>query len=229
MKSCFLTVFYNTPDSEKKRIESQVKKRGIDCFDAVDHTISKSGYAEGINTLLKKHEGDFDIYFIGNPDIDISGLKNIYAPAEQFDIFGFTMVQDENVYYGGELDPKRLSGGLQLSKPDRRFISVDFVSGSFMGIKKEVIEKIGYLDEGFGMYYEDVEYSQRALQAGLSVGIDSSQSYIHFEESKKNPRKDALLAKSRWRFFWKYARPHQKIYEILRLPKTLLEDGRHLL
>jgi GT2 family glycosyltransferase len=36
-------------------------------------------------------------------------------------------------------------------------------------IKKEVFQKIGYLDEGYFMYYEDVDFCRRAMNYGFKV------------------------------------------------------------
>lgn len=55
------------------------------------------------------------------------------------------------------------------------------VEGSCMYIKREVIEKIGYFDENFGMgYREEVDYCFRAREAGYTVVSCPSAEYIHF-------------------------------------------------
>lgn len=50
------------------------------------------------------------------------------------------------------------------------------------------------------MYYEDVDYSQRAINAGLRVGVVSSVIYEHLEMSKANVDKDGQLMASWIRF-----------------------------
>jgi GT2 family glycosyltransferase len=212
-------------------LQKQVSDLGFDGFDSVDHTESKKGYAEGINLLLKKHINDFDIFFVANPDIDISSLqKGTFMDAvSKLDIWGYAMRQDGKIYYGGRIDPMRMSGGLLVGKSGERFTGVDFVSGSLMAIRKNVIEKIGYFDETFGMYYEDVEYCYRAKKNGFSVGIDTENIYSHFEDSKTNPVKSRFLAKNRMKFLWQHGNLKQKLYEVIRLPKTLLEEKGNLL
>lgn len=44
-----------------------------------------------------------------------------------------------------------------------------FATGCCMLIKKEVIEKIGFLDEKYFLYFEDVDYSHRAKKGGFQV------------------------------------------------------------
>ena len=46
---------------------------------------------------------------------------------------------------------------------------VDIVSGSFMLIKKEVFNEIGFFDEKFFMYLEDVDFCIRAMHANLKT------------------------------------------------------------
>ena len=141
--------------------------------------------------------------------------------AQEFDIWGFGMKQNGNVYYGGGIDAWRLSGGLLESKPAVRYMPVDFVSGSVMGFSREVVQTIGLWDESYFMYYEDVDYCERARRKGFEVGIDSSIIYDHFEISQINERKVQWIAGSRWKFFLNYSNLIQKIREFFRLPKTI--------
>lgn len=44
-----------------------------------------------------------------------------------------------------------------------------FATGCALFLSKEVVEKTGFLDERFFLYYEDVEYSMRAGQKGIGI------------------------------------------------------------
>jgi len=44
-----------------------------------------------------------------------------------------------------------------------------FATGCCMLIRKEVVEKIGLLDEKYFLYFEDVDYSLRAKKAGFKI------------------------------------------------------------
>lgn len=66
---------------------------------------------------------------------------------------------------------------------------VGWVSGSVMIIKKEVVEKIGGLDEGIFMYCEDTDYCIRARKAGFKVGWTDKAEIIHLGGgSSKDPK-----------------------------------------
>lgn len=56
---------------------------------------------------------------------------------------------------------------------------VGWVSGSVMGVKKEVLEKVGLLDEKIFMYGEDVELCLRATKAGYKVGWTDTAQIVH--------------------------------------------------
>ena len=65
---------------------------------------------------------------------------------------------------------------------------VDILSGAFMMIKKEVLEKVGLLDEAFFMYGEDIDLSYRIKKAGYENYYFSQTNIIHYkgESTKKS-------------------------------------------
>lgn len=65
---------------------------------------------------------------------------------------------------------------------------VDVLSGAFMMIRKEVLDKIGFLDETFFMYGEDIDLSYRITQAGFKNYYFHETRIIHYkgESTKKS-------------------------------------------
>lgn len=60
----------------------------------------------------------------------------------------------------------RLSGRIaHFGVPDQP-VQVDWVSGAFLLCRRQVIEQIGLMDEGYFLYYEETDYLRRAQQAG---------------------------------------------------------------
>lgn len=51
-------------------------------------------------------------------------------------------------------------------------LMVDHVAGAAMLIKREVIEKIGLLDEHYFLYYEDLDFCLRVKAAGYTIHIN---------------------------------------------------------
>jgi len=68
---------------------------------------------------------------------------------------------------------------------------VDVLCGAFMFIRSDILPKVGYLDEDFFMYGEDIDYSYRIKSAGYKVYYYPETTIIHFkgESTKKSSLK----------------------------------------
>jgi len=227
MKTGFIFVLYKTQKSEVERLKKEIKGLRVNDYKIyfIDNTDDNVGYAGGVNKGIKQAlKDDCELLIVANPDISFSHSRSAswLDDVRYFDIWGLAVKQDGKTYYGGTIDMWRMSGGLISKKPQKRFVPADFVSGSLMFIKKKVIDKIGFFDESYFLYYEEVDYCYRAKKACFKVGIDSKITYEHFEISKDSPTKNYFLFKNRLKFLFKYGSLRQKLYEIVRLPKTLI-------
>ncbi len=73
-----------------------------------------------------------------------------------------------------------LSRRYLLSDWDRCSVrEVDWVSGSFLMIRRSVFEKVGFFDERFFLYCEDVDYCRRAKEMGFRVYYVPDSHIIH--------------------------------------------------
>jgi len=66
--------------------------------------------------------------------------------------------------------------------------AVDVLSGAYMLLRKETLDKIGLLDETFFMYGEDIDLSYRVTQGGYRNYYFAGSSIIHYkgESTKKS-------------------------------------------
>ncbi len=64
---------------------------------------------------------------------------------------------------------------------------VDWVPGAFSIIRRDVLEQVGYFDESFFLYYEEVDLCRRIVRAGFRVRYLPDVSIIHVggESAKK--------------------------------------------
>ncbi len=86
-------------------------------------------------------------------------------------------------------------------------------------ITRKLIETIGVWDETFGMgYYEDRDYSQRAIQAGFKIAYAKGAYVYHEEHSsfKKRPEWYELQERNRSIYEARYGRPKRYLYLISR-------------
>jgi len=60
---------------------------------------------------------------------------------------------------------------------------VDWVQGSCILIRRELVEKIGYLDEDYFLFSEEVDYCYRARQAGFMTYYVPEARILHYESA----------------------------------------------
>lgn len=92
---------------------------------------------------------------------------------------------------------------------DRSF--PEWTSFACVMIRSEVFEKTGLLDDGFFMYFEDVEFSFRARQAGWSIQHEPGARVVHLRGGSSPVKSRTQLRKrlpryyyeSRTRYFYK--------------------------
>lgn len=230
MKVAFIVISCDEPEFYVNLLRKQVKALKLPnlTFYHIKNKKEKEGYAQGVNKGLRKALKDKkELFIISNPDISLRSMKkeDFLDPAKHFDIWGFPVRQNNTIYYGGGVDTWRMSAGLIKEKPKQTFFESPFVSGSLICVKKKVIDTIGSWDESYFLYYEDVDYCQRAKKADFKIGIYTKTLYDHFELSQStNPKKEYYLARSRLMFLLRYGSLKQKLYELIRLPKTLIEE-----
>jgi N-acetylglucosaminyl-diphospho-decaprenol L-rhamnosyltransferase len=82
----------------------------------------------------------------------------------------------------------------------------EWVSGACMLVKREALERVGGLDEGFFLYCEDLDLCRRIRDAGFEIAFEPTAIAVH-EGGASAPRASLLpiLAASRTR----YAHKHQ--------------------
>lgn len=72
---------------------------------------------------------------------------------------------------------------------------VDVVQGSFMMVRREVLEDAGPLDEGFFMYSEETDWCYRARQKGWKTYFNPEAQIIHLggQSSRRQPAKMTII------------------------------------
>ena len=105
---------------------------------------------------------------------------------------------------------------------------IDFATGACVFLRREVIETIGYLNERYFLYLEDVDYSIRARQAGWKI-LFVPDSHIWHKVSQSSgiggASNDYYITRNRLLFGLTYAPIRSKI-ALLRESIKLLLAGR---
>jgi GT2 family glycosyltransferase len=85
----------------------------------------------------------------------------------------------------------------------------DWISGASLMVRRTVLEQIGPMDEGFFLYFEEVDYCCRARKAGWSVWFVPESRVVHLEGAATGirtarKRRPKYWYDSRRRFFVKH-------------------------
>jgi GT2 family glycosyltransferase len=114
----------------------------------------------------------------------------------------------EGIRGAHRLHGSRLNGRYPASAwHGRAPFAVDFVLGAALCIRREVIERIGGLDDGYFMYCEEMDWCLRCRQAGWGVyALPIAVVVHHAGQSSRQVRWDAYerLWRSRVRFYQKH-------------------------
>lgn len=85
---------------------------------------------------------------------------------------------------------------------------VDQVMGAFFMLTRKTLTTLGFLDDGYWIWYEEVDYCKRAALHGLPVYYNPEASIIHHKAQSFNqvigPKKQNYLNRSAIRYFYKY-------------------------
>lgn len=105
----------------------------------------------------------------------------------------------------------------------------DLANGAVVLITKEVVEKIGLMDESFFLYWEDADYSEKARRAGFKVVYTPETHVWHMVSSgtggSGSPSNDYFLVRNRLIFGLRYSPLRTKI-ALLRDSLRMLFIGR---
>lgn len=85
---------------------------------------------------------------------------------------------------------------------------LDYLTAASVLIPAAVLRRVGLLDEGYFMYWEDVDLSYRIRRAGWKLAVAPDAVLLHKESAstvRKSPAQDRYTSASGMRFLRKYA------------------------
>lgn len=141
-----------------------------DTFERVVSFMDKTPKAGGLGIRMVDGNGDF------LPE----SKRGLPTPEVAFyKIFGFSSLFPKSKKFG-----KYHLGHL----PEHKINEIDILSGAFMLLRKETLDKVGLLDENFFMYGEDIDLSYRITLGGYKNYYYPKSTIIHYkgESTKKS-------------------------------------------
>ncbi len=172
------------------------------------------GFAANVNRGLRAADPDRDVVVL-NSDMQarpgwLACLQYASCQEEDVGIVGARLLYpDDRIQFAGTV---RNLGAPEWFDHRYRFKPHDWgpagltgpalaITGACMYVRHEVIERVGLLDEGYPMAYEDVDFCLRAWQAGFRVLYFPAASLYHHESVTRGTDVGARERESQ-RLFW---------------------------
>ena len=172
-----------------------------------------NGFAAGNNQALRIAQGKYQLLLNSDTIVWENTLENIYNYMEKHSDVGACgcRVLLEN----GELDmackrsfpnvknsffrlfhipTKSSDDNYNLTDlPDDEVYEIDCLTGAFMFMRKDALDKVGFLDETFFMYGEDIDLCYRIKKGGWKIVYHGKSRITHFKGSSSKKQKSKLL------------------------------------
>ena len=188
------------------------------------------GFAAGNNLALRQASGKYQLLLNSDTIVWENTLEDIYNYMERHEDVGACgcRVLLEN----GELDKacKRSFPNVKNSffrlfhiptsskddnynltdLPDDEVYEIDCLTGAFMFMRKEALDRIGLLDETFFMYGEDIDLCYRIKQGGWKIIYYGKSKITHLKGASSKKQKSKLIYEFYRAMYIYYKKHHAK-------------------
>jgi len=153
-------------------------------------------------------------YMDSRPEVGALGPQLLYpdgsvqSSRRRFPTFGTALF--ESTWLQPWAPPGLLERYYVLDRRDDEISEVDWVMGACLVVRREVIEQVGGLDEGFFMYSDEPDWCRRIKDAGWKVVYFPDARVIHHEGKSSEqvvPARHIYFQTSKVRYFRKYHGP----------------------
>lgn len=182
------------------------------------------GFAEGNNVGIRRamDEGaDYVLLLNNDTVVDPGFLGEMVKVAKGDERIGFSGPLIYYYNYNNRKDVVNFAGGkLDMSKGNsyhigmykidegqfNKLIEVDYLDGSCLLIKKDLINRVGLLDPVYFTYWEETDWCIRGYKAGFkSVFVPNAKIWHKIGSSDKKGIKEFYIVRNRIWFMKKYA------------------------
>ena len=157
------------------------------------------GYAKGNNLGLSKVKSSFAL--ILNPDtlMKKKSIDNFFNTALKYDDFAIIApaVQEKKDF--------------KISEKNNNVFEVESVKGFAMFLNLDKFKDVGFFDDNFFIYFEEIDLCRRLKQLNKKIYLDSSIKIDHMGGSSHNQSIDFEMELSRnWHWMWSTFYFHKK-------------------
>lgn len=203
-----IVVDNNSNDGSQNLIKSKFK--WVDLIENKSNRGFSGGNNDGIKYAIKNYNPRY-FYLLNNDTlVEIGWLDEVVKIVDSDDRIGIvgskqlTFERNPSVFSAGWINSFRVK--YYFGNQEK---NVEWVSGAGFIIKKEVIEKIGLLDEMYNpIYYEESDWERRAILNGFKIVHCPKSIFLHKggvdSKQEKNINFNLIFYINRSRFFSKY-------------------------
>ncbi len=172
------------------------------------HVLLLNPDAEVLHGTLAKLVGFLDHH----PDYAVAGAGLVYPDGSfQHSAFRFPGVL-QNFFEFFPIHHRLSNSRLNGRYPPARYargqpFDVDHPLGACLAVRREAIDQVGLLDEGFFMYCEEIDWCWRMKEAGWNVACVPAAQVVHHAGASTRQFRDEMfvaLWRSRFRLFEKH-------------------------
>lgn len=214
-------------DDSADQIEAAIEQRGWGSWARVVRSPVNAGFAAGNNVGIKGI--DAQVYLLINSDTIVreGAIEQLLATLKehpevhmlgprlewpdgthQISTFRYRTPVTELVSASklGSFG-RRLERHVVARELDEWASGLDWVSFACVAIRREVIDRIGLLDEEYFMYFEDMAYCRQATRAGFIIAYQPEARVVHLRGGS-SPVKEATQQRKRRPLYFYNARSH---------------------
>lgn len=184
------------------------------------------GFAGGNNVGIKKARGRFILLLNSDTEVEKNTIAEMVRFMDEHPQAGAATCKI--ILPNGEMDPACHRGfptpwvalsyflGLEKLFPKTKLFGeyhqgykdldkiheIDAPSGAFFMIRREVIEKVGLLDEDFFMYGEDIDWAYRIKLAGYKVMFNPKVTILHRKKQSGRESENPELRRQTQIYFY---------------------------
>ncbi|MBL4590461.1 MAG: glycosyltransferase family 2 protein [Phycisphaerales bacterium] len=214
-------------DDSAGLIEHGIVDRGWEGWARVVRSAVNGGFAAGNNVGIQA--SDAEMYLLLNSDTlvrpgGIGAMVDTMREHDDLHMLGARLEWPDGQYqvstFRYRTPISELISGSQLGTIGRALpghvvarelheftVGIDWVSFACVLIRREVIDRVGLLDERYFMYFEDMAYCRRVTKDGMRIGYQPAAHVVHLRGGSSPVKDQTLLRKRRPGYFYA-ARAH---------------------
>ncbi len=136
------------------------------------------------NTLDKACRRSFPDFYVSF--YRMTGLSRIFPKSKRFGRYNLTYLNEDKTY------------------------EVDCIVGAFMLVRSKTIQDVGFLDESFFMYGEDIDWCYRIKAANWKIIYFSNAKIIHYKGASNSKKQNKRLTYEFYRAMYIFYNKHYK-------------------